>query len=385
MRSARFMLAPAVVFLVGCSNGDAGAPDAAADVPVTNDAGAGADVGVVSVPLLHCAAGVELASNVTIGTQQFNLLLDTGSAVVIAGGYTPSDSATDTQKPDSSNYGGGAKFSGEIYTDTMGFAPSLLAPMNFTAIKTETGIYLPNCGPANVNSSGVLGLAYAGSGDPGTDLFIDRLVATTGIANTFAVQMCDSGGTLWLGGFDPTATTAAPQYTPFVKDDAYYVVTLASIGVASTTVPIAAGGYTTTMIDTGTSENYFAPAVVSAITAAIAASPGGQQLFGGDGGTPLDLAGKCYALTQTKTELDTILPPLTLTFGAGATAITVQALPSESYLESVQGQWCGTLVGVSTSSLGFAGLIGEPLLRSNVFVFDRGAQQLGVAPHAACP
>jgi hypothetical protein len=206
--------------------------------------------------------------------------------------------------------------------------------------------------------------------------------------DVFATKLCDyGGGMLWLGGFDATATTAPPQYTPLLQDDAYYTVALTSLAIEGTTVPVATSTLTATLVDTGSSLNAFPASVVDAITAALNASAGAQQVWGSDAGPPnVDLHGKiCYQLSQTKEQLDAMLPPLVLAFGQGAGAITVSMRPSESYLRPYQGYWCGTLAAQDNSADKLAGIIGEPLMRSSVFVFDRAQQRLGIAPHDPCP
>jgi hypothetical protein len=94
----------------------------------------------------------------------------------------------------------------------------------------------------------------------------------------------------------------------------------------------------------------------------------------------------CKTLSKTKADLDAALPPLTLTFGDGADAITVQAAPTESYLANYEGMWCPTLASFDPGSSGLpiASIMGAPLMRSNIVIFDREKQRIGFAPHTAC-
>src|SRR5205823_6228097 len=61
---------------------------------------------------------------------------------------------------------------------------------------------------------GLLGLGGDGLLTQGTTSYLDE-VAAAGVTDIQAFEMCDgNGGTMWLGGFDPAATAAAPQHTP---------------------------------------------------------------------------------------------------------------------------------------------------------------------------
>jgi hypothetical protein len=226
-------------------------------------------------------------------------------------------------------------------------------------------------------------------------------------SNVFATELCPNGGTLWLGGYDPSATTAAPQYTPMPNSPYspyYYLVTLTAITVGSTTIPIASANasYPDTVLDTGSSVFIMPSAAFSLLTNTIAADLHFQQLFGvstSDGGslgadasTPdagvpsyFSNPSNCVSLTETKEQLDSLLPPLTLVFGSNP-SISVQALPTESYLISYDGLWCPAVYGMDPGEdFPFAADLGAPVLRSNVVIIDRANQRVGFAPHAACP
>jgi hypothetical protein len=129
------------------------------------------------------------------------------------------------------------------------------------------------------------------------------------------------------------------------------------------------------------SASAFAP-----LTSALAANPQFKALVGENAKWFDNPDGEsCKKLSKSKDELDQALPPLTLTFGTGANAIAVSALPTESYLAEYDGTWCSTLVSFDPSAeLPLASVIGAPLLRSNVVIFDRENQRIGFAPHSPC-
>ncbi len=375
------------------------------DASDAGDAGSDADGGstVLAVPLAVCT---ELAytATVSIGAgQSFPLLFDTGSTTLgVAGAgcttctvtplYTPGTSATDTNQTANVQFAIGT-WAGEIYQDSVGLAPGPSTQMAFVSITSQSGFLRSNitCGSQGT-FEGVIGFARALEAAPRTDAFLDNLVASSGMPNLFATELCDSGGTLWLGGFDPVATTGVVQYTPFKTSTIgryYYSVDLQRIAVGGTSVSAAipTGSYDDTVIDTGTSALVLPTVAVSTLTAAIATTVGFQQVFGGDAsGNLFTQPIACATIPQTKAELDTMLPSLTLTFGTGAAAIAVQALPTESYLYWNGTKWCSTFYGLDpTATLPFAAILGSPIIRSNVFVFDRGNAQMGFAQHTPCP
>jgi hypothetical protein len=75
-----------------------------------------------------------------------------------------------------------------------------------------------------------------------------------------------------------------------------------------------------------------------------------------------------------------------MTFGSNP-AITVEAKATESYLFPYgNDNWCSALTGLDQGQ-GFpiASIMGAPVLRSNVIIFDRAKKRMGFAPHTACP
>ena len=40
------------------------------------------------------------------------------------------------------------------------------------------------------------------------------LLADKGVPKIFSTLLCDEGGLLWMGGYNPTATTSTPLFTP---------------------------------------------------------------------------------------------------------------------------------------------------------------------------
>jgi hypothetical protein len=265
------------------------------------------------------------------------------------------------------------------------------------AIDSQTQFFTGSitCGPSATaySNQGVLGFGRGPDAVTGTDGFFDQLLAANPVlANIFATELCGAGGTLWLGGYDPTALTAAPQYTPLLAaqgdttDSIFYAVDLEQVSIPGTSVDVPTGGYPTSIVDTGTSLFLLQPTAFSAITSAISSSTAFQTLFGTSAASFFSNVDECVTLSPTSEEIDAALPPLTLVFGTSP-AISVTATATESYLVSYStGSWCPTMQSSAPStSLPLASVIGSPLLRSSIVIFDRAAMRIGFAPHAACP
>jgi hypothetical protein len=383
--------------------GGGGSQDGGADGPAAPDSGLqGVDggSGVLAISLSSCLPTVYTLPVTLGGSQTFQMLLDTGSTTlgVAATGcscgpatplYTPGSTASDQKQTATSQYGSG-NWSGEIYQDSVSLTGSQTAPTKLVAIASEANFFEPlQCDSKTGGMQGILGFGPSAAAIQGTNGFFDQYVATNKVPNVFATELCETSGTLWLGGFDPSAMTAAPQYTPSsdLYSTYYYTVNLASITVGGTSVPIASGQYTDSVVDTGTSVFLLGTTPYNALVAAIQSDAQFKQIFGASFFPPSNSQQPaCAAVSQTKAALDAALPALTLTFGSNP-AITVKASPTESYLfDAGGGQWCGALAGIDQgpSTFPLASIMGSPVLRSNVVIFDRAQKRIGFAPHAPC-
>jgi cathepsin D len=404
--------APAASFACGVSAGESprpsgdmghetgGAQDASTDArPASQPA---QPVGsLIAVPLEACTPLLYTAK-VAIGSQTFQLAVDTGSTTlgVASSGcrncdvsplYAPGSTALDVMRTATSHYGTGS-WTAEVYEDAVGFVSGPTVLLRFAAITTQKNFFEPVTCTSGGGYQGILGLDRATSEAAGTTAFFDRFVAAKGIANVFATKLCDTGGTLWLGGYDTTAATAAPQYTPVTTDTAstyYYTVDLESIEVAGASSPIAIAGrsaYHDTVVDTGTTAFVVPNSVLDDLAGAIARSPGFSQLFGGDAGASwFSTETPCGAANATKAQIDAALPSLTMTFGKNP-GRTISMAASDSYFVRFPGYgWCSLLSPVPAGiSFPFAAIVGSPFLRTQITIFDRANGRIGFAPHAGC-
>jgi hypothetical protein len=372
----------------GTGGGDAGTTQADASID-----------GVVAVKLAACTPLV-YAADVAIGAQSFQLIVDTGSTSLGVAGtgctncsvtplYNPGTTGVDRNKTASAQFGSG-KWSGKVYGDTVGFAPKPTTALDFVSITSQTGFFQAGSTCGGKAYQGLLGFGRTAAAVSGTKGLFDQLVSAESFADVFATQLCDDGGTLWIGGYDPAATTAAPVYTPFTTDVAasyYYTVALATVDVAGTSVPVPAGTFNDTVLDTGSSAFLLGDTAYKAVTAAIAKSPGFAQVCGASAATSwfgsTNGGVSCANLTQTKAQLDATLPPLTLSFAGG---VQVQAPATESYLMPYTGAgWCNALVSVTPGqNFPLAAIMGAPVLRSSVVITDRANARVGFAPHKPC-
>ncbi|HEY3819885.1 MAG TPA: pepsin-like aspartic protease [Polyangiaceae bacterium] len=376
------------------SDGPVAESDAAPDVEDQPEA----SPGLLSVPLYSCDGTGYTVGTTIGGSQQFQLLLDTGSTTLgvaastctscgVSPEYTPGATAVDQKNMAQSTYDLGS-WSGEIYKDAVVLGAATSAEVDLVGIETQSMFFNPiECDSKSGGVQGVLGFGPKLAAVPGTNGYFDQLVGTGTVPDVFATELCNTGGTLWLGGYDPSHTTGAPQYVPLLTDSfsqLYYAVDLTSITVNGTTVPIASAQFEDSVVDTGTSIFLLGTTAFDALGAAIAKSSAFQSMVGG----ATFFADGCQqstAFSATKASLDAALPALTLTFSSGA---TVQALPTESYLVAVASDvWCPALAqqAQSDQTFPFASVMGAAVLRSSVVVFDREKKRIGFAPHTACP
>jgi hypothetical protein len=401
-----FPLIFSLLAVSACGGATAAAPagesqgDGSVDDDASPDAGEiEAGPSVLAVAMSSCVPNVYTLPATIGGSEDFQLSLDTGSTTLgvasnkctSCGGtnpvYTPGATAVDQHKTATSEYGSGS-WTGEIYQDAVGIGASPTTKVEFAAIDTQSSFFEPlQCDSKLAGMQGIIGFGPAASAVAGTNGFFDDFVASQKVPNIFATELCDSGGTLWLGGFDPAFTTAAPQYTPLaggIVSQYYYSVNLVSIGVNGTSVPIATTQFADSVVDTGTSVLLLGTTAFNALTAAIGADAQFQTLIGSDASWFSQQA-PCAKLTQTKAEIDAALPPLTMNFGSNP-AIAVQAVATESYLiQYGSGLWCSSLDSLDQGDeFPLASILGSPVLRSNVVIFDRAAKRIGFAPHTAC-
>jgi hypothetical protein len=377
------------LLLGGCE--DAGPPPEMGGADLGSPAPDLAPIGPIALPLSACDSG-KYTFPVAVGGKSFDLVLDTGSATTAIAAascsdcgvdpeYTPGSSAVDEKQTVQVNYVTGG-WKGDIFQDSVQLGTASPFPVKLVAIDSQTSFFHGvGCTSPSGTYEGIVGFGRAALSPAGTDPMFDQLRATLGMPDVFAVRLCSDGGTLWVGGFDPSATTAAPTWVPLITappyGTRYYLVDLSSITVAGQTIPISAPNHTLTIVDTGDNAFSLPQSAMAALTDAVVAAPGLAQLFGD---TSWFKNGYCANQTPDRAAIDAALPHVTLTFGSA----TLDLPPTQSYLTSYLGAWCPSL-HAENASLPFAASLGVPVLGSNVIIFDRANQRLGFAPPVACP
>ncbi|XP_023601466.1 beta-secretase 2 [Myotis lucifugus] len=203
---------------------------------------------------------------------QLQILVDTGSSnFAVAGAPHPYiDSYFDTQR--SSTYrpkdfdvtvkytqGSWTGSVGEdLVTITKGFNTSFL--VNVATIFESENFFLPG-----IQWNGILGLAYAALAKPSSSLetFFDSLVTQAGIPNVFSMQMCGAGlpvdgsgtngGSLVLGGIEPSLYKGDIWYTP-IKEEWYYQIEILKLEVGGQSLNLDCREYNAdkAIVDSGT-------------------------------------------------------------------------------------------------------------------------------------
>jgi hypothetical protein len=377
---------------------DAGAADARA-----MDAG---PPSYVTIPLSSCTPALYTAAVTIDRTQSFQLAVDTGSTTLAVAAatcsdcsgveplYTPGASAVNEHEMASSAYGTGS-WSGQIYQDVIavGAAPDartdpvMAVPMPIVAIDSQSDFFMGlTCDSSNGGFQGILGLGPNGAAVQGTTGYFDVLVSHGMVPDVFALELCDQSGTLWLGGYDPAATTGPLVYTPELSslDSYYYAIDLEAVRVAGQRVPVATKTYPTSVVDAGSSVFLLARTAFDQVTSALAADAGFTEAFGGVDEAWFENGG-CGAPSSSKADLDAKLPPMTLELGTDP-AVLLQVAPTESYLVPYDGEWCSAMdVFDPNFEVPIAADVGTPVMRSRVVVFDRAHKRVGFAPHVPCP
>lgn len=132
--------------------------------------------------------------------------------------------------------------------------------VNIASIMESEGFFMPK-----INWQGILGLAYRTLAKPSSSVetFFDSLVQQAKIPNVFSMQMCGAGlpttgtgingGSLVMGGTEPTLYTGDIWYTP-ITEEWYYQVEVLKFEVGGMNLNLDCREYNTdkAIVDSGT-------------------------------------------------------------------------------------------------------------------------------------
>jgi len=356
----------------------------------------------VPVPLTGCL-GINTAEVTIGGTQRFQMIIDTGSTTVAVAGagcascsttgvsplYAPGQGAIDREQRASSLFGTGDHgWAGQIYHDTIGFSGLPGTPMDLVSIDQEQSFFIPSfCLPRGYQ--GLFGLGPGAAALPGTDSYLERLAALSGLPDVFALRFCSGGGTLWLGGYEPAAATGPPDFAPLLPATdglPLYTVELTGVLVGAEAVQVPAITLGPAVVDSGAGVSYFPEGMFDALTGNIGDRAAFKEIFpaGREWFTRAGLTSCTVLEGVSPGELDSALPTLTLILGG----VSVEASATESYLTAVDGLIAGEtcwIPGIATNPALSGRIIGTSFLRSRITVFDRENQRLGFARPGPCP
>ncbi|XP_019601314.2 beta-secretase 2 isoform X1 [Rhinolophus sinicus] len=229
---------------------------------------------------------------VLIGTppQKLQILVDTGSSNFAVAGAPHSyiDSYFDTKR--SSTYhpkgfdvtvkytqGSWTGLVGEdVITIPKGFNRSFV--VNIATIFESENFFLPG-----IKWNGILGLAYAALAKPSSSLetFFDSLVTQAEIPNVFSMQMCGAGipvagsgtngGSLVLGGIEPSLYKGDIWYTP-IKEEWYYQIEILKLEIGGQSLNLDCREYNAdkAIVDSGTTLLRLPQKVFNAVVEAVA-------------------------------------------------------------------------------------------------------------------
>ena len=401
MRLAAIRLC-AIASLVACSTGNdkASAHDASSSGSSDATGSSGSDGGsLLAIPLTGCPLDSYFAP-VTIAGQSFTLILDTGSsdtAVALSSCTTcdvspklsaPAGSCS-TQLGTQQSLG----WEGGVCSETVsagGEIPEVTMDVVGISDNVEFFTNIDCTGQALAGQpqyQGILGmgpLAFDTIGQASADAYLSELVAR-GVADAFGLLLCSVGGRVWFGGYDPHFATGAPQYTPLSMPLGWQI-SVSSLGLGSTNL---GAGDPKSIVDTGT-QFYSMP--TAAFKAFMAQSdPGFTKIFGASdlGSTFGEKTCVAPAGAPTPAELDATLPPMTMTLpSVGGGSFTLSLPATASYLVPATPPDAGTLeyclaIQDAANNHGYS-ILGGPLLRANITLFDLAHAQIGFVPQSFC-
>ncbi|XP_067364513.1 beta-secretase 2 isoform X2 [Channa argus] len=273
---------------------------------------------------------------------------------------------------------------GELGTDhvTIPQGPNGTTIINIAAILSSEGFFLPG-----VNWQGILGLAYPilARPDSSVEPFFNSVVRQLGIPDIFSLQMCGAGlsasstadpagGSLIMGGAEPTLFRGSVWYTPIIEEW-YYQVEVLKLEVGNLNLDLDCREYNMdkAIVDSGTTLLRLPVNVFNAVVEAITRSSL-EFSSGFWDGTKL----ACWMKGETPWSF---FPKLSIYLRGtnSSQSFRVTILP-QLYIQpitDVDGSMDCFRFGVSSSTNGL--VIGATVMEGFYVVFDRAHKRLGFA------
>nr|XP_028564109.1 beta-secretase 1 isoform X2 [Podarcis muralis] len=340
----------------------------------------------------------------TVGSppQKLNILVDTGSSNFAVGAaphpflrryYRRQLSGTyrDLRKGVYVPYTQG-KWEGELGTDlvTIPHGPNVTVRANIAAI-TESDKFFIN----GSNWEGILGLAYAEIARPDDTLepFFDSLVKQTQVPNLFSLQLCGAGfppnvsdalasvgGSMIIGGIDPSLYVGSIWYTP-IRKEWYYEVIIVRIEINGQDLQMDCKeyNYDKSIVDSGTTNLRLPKKVFEAAVKSIKTASSTEKFPDGF------WLGEQLVCWQVGTTPWHIFPVISLYLMGETTnqSFRISILPQQ-YLRPVEDVATSQdecyKFAISQSSTGT--VMGAVIMEGFYVVFDRARKRIGFAVSA---
>ncbi len=368
--------------------------------------------GLSSLALTGCVPS-DYVAPMMVGGTEFQLLIDSGSSsTALAASSCSACSAlsplydlshgTSTNLTASTQYGDNSGWQGTIYSDTVAASvgTTALTPpvtVNIVAITQESSFFTSSLCPGNNTAAnsyqGILGLGPDTLLEPHTTSWMGAVQTSGKLSNNaYAVQICDYGGRIWFGGYDPNYISGNPQYTPMVQTGAagqYYSVNVADMQFAGKSLGLSSSSLGSTVVDTGTSSFIVPTTVFEKYATGLSADANFKANFPSSGSNSSILySGGCTSssLNLTPDEIDAALPSIGISFPTtdGQSSFTLTLKPTESYLYAVKLTSGGFAYCSSMTYSSSLAIFGNSMMREHVVVFDRDNELVGFVPQAPC-
>ncbi|KZP09518.1 acid protease [Athelia psychrophila] len=310
-------------------------------------------------------------AKVTVGSQTFDLIVDTGSSNTWVGAntkFTKGSTGTSTGKSVSVSYGSGS-FKGTEYTDTVTIGTAKVASQSIGVASSATGFTgvdgIVGFGPVDLTEDTVTGATTIPT-------FLDNLYSKGTISSevlgvSFAPESGSSSdsanGELTFGGTDSSKYTGSITYTPKSTSSTfgpYWGVAVSAITYDGTS--LASSG--NAIVDTGTTLIYIPTAAY-------------KKFLSGAGGKTDSTTGLAKFTTK---------PTGTFSFTIGGQKLTLSPaqylVPTAQYSNNgISGSAYYSWIGDGGAS-GVDFIIGQKFLENYYSVFDTTNKQVGFATAA---
>ncbi|XP_053165391.1 beta-secretase 2 [Hemicordylus capensis] len=332
----------------------------------------------------------------SIGTppQKLNILVDTGSSNFAVAGAPNADLTTYFNAENSNTYKSlgmevTVRYTQGSWTGTLGTDVITIQGINTTCTINIASIFQSdNFFIKGVKWHGILGLAYAALAKPSSSLmtFFDSLVSQVEIPNVFSLQMCGAGlptsgtgtngGSLILGGIEPSLYEGEIWYTP-IKEEWYYQVEILKLEVGGQPLDLDCKEYNAdkAIVDSGTTLLRLPEKVFNAVVGAIARTSLIQEFSSGF------WSGAQLACWDKNEKPWTYFPKISIYLRDenSSRSFRITVLPQlyiQPVLEIGQNLVCYRF-GISSSSNAL--VIGATVMEGFYVIFDRAQKRLGFA------